>query len=209
MVLQIVRLPVGSLCANAYFVIDAQSLEALIIDPGDDGEYLLEKISQGKIKPQLILATHGHFDHIMAVLELKMALHLPFWLHQKDEFLVKRLRSSAKHWLGIDVGNGPKVDKYLSTKTFIKLGKTRFQIIETPGHTPGSISLYSREEKIVFVGDLLFAGGSVGRTDFVYSSPVDLRNSIKKILKLPEKTVIYPGHGQKTSVEKEKKFFLR
>jgi glyoxylase-like metal-dependent hydrolase (beta-lactamase superfamily II) len=173
----------------------------LIIDPGDDAEYIINRIRDLEVTPIGIIATHGHFDHIVAVNELKLAYKIPFYLHQKELETLKRFRKMTNYFAGFDPGPAPIPEKIIKGKEILRVGKGRLRVIETPGHTPGSISLYIKG--LVFVGDLLFSGGAVGRTDLPGGDKNKLDISIKKILKLPETTVIYPGHGKETVVKKE------
>lgn len=202
--LEVIPLIVGSLATNCYIVFDTSSLEAVIIDPGDDADYIQRIISDRKLHPRKIIATHGHFDHILGVTELQLAYNIPFSLHTRDVFLVRNMRSSAKHFLGIEVDTPPYIDSELKNEE--KIGKATLCVIETPGHTPGSVCLYQKETKILFTGDLLFAHGVVGRTDFSYSNQKTLDESLSKIFKLPEKTIIYPGHGEISSLGEEKPY---
>lgn len=205
--LKIRRIVVGQLQTNCYLVIDKKSRQALIIDPGDDADYITRVVNDEKAEPIKIIATHGHFDHILAVGELSLAYQIPFLLHQKDEFLVQRMRQTTDYFLDVDPGPSSLIGGYLQQGDKVELGEVEFKVIETPGHTPGSVSLYCEEEKVVVVGDLIFAGGGVGRTDFSYSNFSDLQNSIQKILKLPEETVVLSGHSEETSIEQERRFF--
>lgn len=198
------RLPVGQLKTNCYLVWDEGSLQALIVDPGDDADYIMRIIADENIKPVSIVATHGHFDHIMAVNELKLAFDIPFLANKDDEFLIKRLRKTAGHFAGIDPGPPPKIDTYINEGDKIKVGKQVFKVINIPGHTPGGIGLYNAGNKILFVGDLIFAGGGVGRVDFSYSSMEKLVESIKKVFLLPDETKIFCGHGDESLLESER-----
>lgn len=193
--LEVLTLPVGQMQANCYLVVDKKTSSCLIIDPGEDAEYIENIISDKNIKPSKIVCTHGHFDHVGAVLTLKLAYQIPFMISKKDEFLLKKARNSASHFVGIDTGPAPKVDEYLEEKKPLPFGKS-FKILETPGHTPGSICLYCKEENILLTGDLVFAGGGVGRTDFSYSNSSELQNSLRKVFQLPDETIIFPGHGE-------------
>lgn len=198
------KLVVGQMAENCYLVYDEVNREAVIVDPGDDGDYLMRKIADLKLKPLLILATHGHFDHVLAVLELKLAYHIPFLIHQADVFLLKLAQQSAKHFLGIKVDPVPLPDRFLKSGGEIKFGHEKLKIMETPGHTPGSVCLYApRHPELgsgsIFTGDTIFADG-VGRTDFSYSSKSDLQKSLEKILKLSDNTLVYPGHGEETTI---------
>lgn len=200
---EIITLVVGQMQENCYLIYDLKSLETIIIDPGDDADYIERIIADKKLTPTQIVATHGHFDHIMAVTELKLAYNIPFAIHKNDEFLVKNMQSSAKHFLGITADPPPIIDSYLNSKTPVKIGKNSLHIMETPGHTPGSCCFYLKGENILFTGDLLFADGGVGRTDFSYSDSEELENSLKKILKLPPQTIIYSGHGRSSTLKEE------
>ncbi|MCJ7793208.1 MAG: MBL fold metallo-hydrolase [Candidatus Marinimicrobia bacterium] len=202
--MKIERLVVGQLQSNCYLVWDEKTQEGIIIDPADDGHYLLNRIQDLEIKPILILATHGHVDHLLAVTELKLALKIPFWMSLKDEFLIKRIKSAARYWFKIEADPPPKIDKNLEAGNLIKFGQEKLKVIETPGHSPGGLSFYG--QGVVFDGDTLFNQG-IGRYDFAYAKKDDLFHSIAKLLELPEETLIYPGHGPETSVGEEKKNF--
>ena len=219
--LKIRKLTVGQLQTNCYLVMTGN--EALIIDPGDDADYILRIIADEGIAPTKVIATHGHYDHILAVTELKLAYQIPFLMHKEDEFLLKRMSASAAHFGKIVSDPPPKIDKYLKEGESLKIarlhapgvqatggqGNYKLKIVHTSGHTPGSISLYSKVAKAVFVGDLIFAGGGMGRTDFAYSNRKDLLNSVGKLLKLPEDTVVYSGHGEETTVKRCQQFFAK
>lgn len=200
------KLVVGQLQSNCYLLINTQINQLIIIDPGDDAEYIIQSINDTGATPQKIIATHGHFDHILAVTELQLAFNIPFLIHEKDKFLVKRLNETSKHFTGVESGPGPKINQFLTDGQKISLGNINFQILQTPGHTPGSICLYTQRKKLAFVGDLIFAGGGVGRTDFSYSNETELNKSLSKILKLPKQTIIYPGHGPESNIGQEKLF---
>ncbi|MBM3205754.1 MBL fold metallo-hydrolase [Candidatus Shapirobacteria bacterium] len=204
--MEVERLTVGQLQTNCYLVWEKETHQGIIIDPGDDADYLLGRLNDLKVKPELILATHGHFDHLLAVLELKLAFKIPFLLHEKDLFLAKRAVPTAKFFSGEKEALKPLVDGFLKEGQIISFGKKeRLKVVETPGHSPGGVIFESRG--VVFSGDTLFKQG-VGRTDYSYGSQTDLLNSIKnKLFKLPDKTVVYPGHGDETTIGKEKKNF--
>lgn len=190
--------------SNCYLVYQPKTFHAFIIDPGDDDEYIIGKISQLNLKPKLILMTHGHFDHLMAAYALQTHYKIPVRLHKNDTFLVQQMSSSAKHFLGFDPGPPPVLDQnYLKTET-LKLAGITFDIIESPGHTPGSICLYSQKNHCLFSGDLIFTRGGLGRYDFSYSDKNQLLSSVQRILKLPLETIVYPGHGDSFSLKKEK-----
>jgi glyoxylase-like metal-dependent hydrolase (beta-lactamase superfamily II) len=197
----IITLVVGQLATNCYLLIDRKTQELMIIDPGDDADYIERVVSDFNAKPQMIVATHGHFDHILAGFELQTAYSIPFYIHKKDEFLVKDLQARANHWLRVASPPPPKIDGYLKEKDTIRIGFMALTVLETPGHTPGGISLSWRGENITFVGDLIFANGGVGRTDFSYSSIKDLDKSLKKVLSLSSDTEVFSGHGENFILE--------
>lgn len=195
------RFRVGQLKTNCYLVVCPQTSEGIIVDPGDEGSFISEKILALKIKPKLIIATHGHFDHLIAAEELRLNFKIPLFIHQEDLFLLKKARQSARYWLGTrEVFLVPKEVKFVKEGEKIEFGQEELEVIHTPGHTPGSIALFNRTEEILFSGDLIFARG-VGRADFSYSSPEDLGVSLKKLLSLPPQTRVYPGHGEKFILE--------
>lgn len=204
--MEIEKLIVGQLQTNCYLVWEKKTNEGVIIDPGDDAEYILNRLRDLEIKPQMILATHGHFDHVLAVFELKMALKIPFLIHPQDLFLLKRADKTADYFTGIKDGFVPSADGFLKENEKISFGQnSQLKVIETPGHSPGGVAFFSRG--VLFSGDTLFKQ-SVGRTDFSYCSQPDLIKSIKnKLFKLPNETVVYPGHGEETTIGEEKKIF--
>lgn len=191
----------GELQANCYLLENDGS--AIIIDPADDASFLLEELQRKGLKLETLFATHGHFDHCGAGGEIQMSFDVPFYLHKKDQFLIERLESTAKYFLGYKPFIiPPKNITYIPSKKF-QVSSFELQVIETPGHTPGGVCYYFPDEQTIFTGDTLFAG-AVGRTNLSYSSKKDLWNSLKKILALPEETIVYPGHGEFTYIGKEK-----
>jgi glyoxylase-like metal-dependent hydrolase (beta-lactamase superfamily II) len=195
---------VGNLGTNCYLYY-SKSKDCVIIDPGDDAEYIIDTISKLSLKPLAIIATHGHFDHILAVEQLKLTYEIPFCCSIKDEFLTKSMKQRASRWLSRKIYEvSPKIDADL--KDLINFGDIGFKIISTPGHTPGSICLYSEKENILFSGDTIFANGSIGRYDFSYSNKLRLEKSIHLILQLTGETKIYSAHGDETNVKKEEKY---
>lgn len=201
--MKIEALVVGQLQTNCFLVWDEENNEAIIIDPADAGDYIIRRIQDLELKPLLIIATHGHFDHVLAVPEVKLAFKIPFLIHQADLFLLKRSRETAHFFTRAEADPPLMPDKFIKEKDIIKAGKIKLTVIETPGHSPGGVSLYNREEGILFSGDTLFRQG-IGRYDFSYASKEDLFNSIEKLLKLPEKTIVYSGHGPETTIGEEK-----
>lgn len=193
--------PLGELQANCYLI--ENEGKGILIDPADDGSFLLEELQRKNIELEALLLTHGHFDHCMAAGEIQMSLNIPLYLHKKDQFLIDRLESTAEHFLGYKpIVLPPKKIEYISSGD-LKIINFKFQILSSPGHTPGGVSYYFPEEKVIFTGDTLFAG-AIGRTDLSYSSKKDLWSSLKTILALPEETIVYAGHGESTYIGQEK-----
>lgn len=187
--------------ANCYLIEDEG--KALLIDPGDSADFLLETIQRAGLELVGILATHGHFDHVMAVGEIQLSYpHLPLHIHEKDMFLITRIGESAKHFLGFD----PVVVPVRLTAGFhareIPISNFQIHIVDTPGHTPGSVSLYFPESQALFSGDTIFNAG-IGRYDFSYSDKVQLKKSLETVLDFPGETIVYPGHGPETSIDDE------
>ncbi len=187
--------------ANCYLVYDENTLETIIVDPGEDDTYIIEKIQHLGLKPLRIIATHGHFDHILAGFSIQNTFNVPFAVHQKDRFLVDQMAASANHFLGFKThALSPSIDEDVKHGITLKIGNTCMDVVETPGHTPGSISLIDETRSFAIVGDLVFAGGGVGRTDFSYSNARDLQHSIETLFSYPKEMIIYTGHGDATTI---------
>lgn len=201
--MKINTLEVGSLKTNCYLV--SSNNEVGIIDPGDDADYVIRTIQSSGVNPVWIALTHGHFDHVLAATELSLAFNIPVYINSEDKFLLERAKETAEHFLGVYADPFLVKTKDLKKGIKLKIGKDHLEIIETPGHTPGGVNLYSKKNKAIFGGDLIFDRGTVGRTDFKYASSEELEKSIKKVMKLPGDTVIYPGHSNPTSVSSHKK----
>lgn len=192
--LSIITLKVGALQTNCYLVYSDKNNETLIIDPGDDAEFIKNKISQNNLIPKIIMATHGHFDHILAAFDLQSSFKIPFSLNPEDSFLVKNMEKNAQYYLKLKSDPPPVINNFLEDNMRFDLGSSRIKVISTPGHTPGSVCLYFPKEKWLFTGDTYFAKNLYGRTDFSYSSVNDLQESIRKIIKFPKSVQIFPGH---------------
>lgn len=199
--MRIVKYSLGQLQANCYFLIEDNN--CLIIDPADDASFILEELQRQQLNLVGMLATHGHFDHVMAVGEIQQSLKIPLHIYKADIFLIKRLEQTAEHFLGYKPVILPiKIIENLIIENSLKIENFKLKIIFTPGHTPGSCCFYFNEENALFTGDTLFKEG-IGRTDLSYSSKEDLTKSLKKIFKLPRETVVYSGHGEDTILEDE------
>lgn len=191
---------VGELQANCY--IFSKDNKCLIFDAGDSGDFILEKILEKKLEPIAIFATHGHFDHVMAVGEIQLSFNIPFYISKEDLFLLDRVEKTAEFFLHKKIPFiQPKNIKNLKEGNF-KLNGFEFNIVKTPGHTPGSSCFYF--ENFILSGDTLFKG-AIGRYDFSYSDKKELERSINCLFKLPNETFVYPGHGEMTTIGIEAK----
>ena len=199
----------GNLETNCYLVWDEETKKGLVVDPADDGMAISDKIENRKIKLVGIVLTHGHFDHCLAALDLKLMYNVPIYVSSKDKFLLDRQDETAKYFLKRDlqIPNLIKIDKDLDEIKKIVFGKSEFEVIKTPGHTPGSVSLYSKENNLLFSGDTLFKDLR-GRTDFKYGSTKKIFESLKSLMKLPEETDVYSGHGEPTTIGREKERYV-
>jgi len=197
------RLVVGPLQTNCYIVGDEVSREGIVIDPGGDADLILETVRRLKLNVKLVVNTHGHFDHIMANREVMEATGAPLAIHSDDaNMLTNPLRSFAL--LVGKIHPSPPATVLLEEGSTVEVGSIKLQVLHTPGHSAGSISLWCANDKVVFSGDVLFNMG-IGRTDFPGASQrVLLRSIQEKLLTLPDETVVYPGHGPQTTIGVER-----
>ncbi len=192
----------GELKTNCYLLVEGAT--CMLIDPADSADFLLEKIQRENLKLISLIATHGHFDHTLSVGEIQLSFDIPLYIDGRDEFLIKRLKATAKHFLGYDPAAIPpqKMTFFPEKDEDIMIDPFSFRLFHIPGHTPGSIALYFPREQAVFTGDTLFKD-AVGRTDLSYSDKTELIHSLQKLMKLPEETIVYPGHGELTTIGEE------
>lgn len=194
-------LTLGELQTNCYLVSENNSDKCLIIDPADDADFISSEILRLKLNPSAIILTHGHFDHCLATLELKLNFNTPIYLHQDDLFLYQRATETANHFTSTKHLKLPSPNFYLEDNQKIHINpddtsSEYLKVIHTPGHTPGSISLYNEQKgnPILLSGDTVFADG-IGATNHKYSSSSQLWKSLSKLKKLPRSTQILSGHG--------------
>ena len=193
-------LVVGRLATNCY-VLEKES-SAIIVDPGDEPERLLRFIKDIKAKPSAIVATHAHFDHVLGVDHLRRVLRIPFLLHRDDLSILESMQNRARQFVGIEVPQPPKVDRFLEDGDSLGIGSETIKVLHTPGHSPGSISLSG--DGYVLTGDALF-NQSIGRTDLPGGDLRTLMHSIReRLFKLDDDTIVYPGHGPETTIGDEK-----
>ena len=199
---------VGPLQSNSYLVVDEETQRAAVIDPGMESEPVLDAVRRQGLQVDAVILTHGHFDHVFSSQLFKSATGAQVLMHAADLPLLRDMPETARLF-GFKAEVPPEPDRLVRDGDRIQIGGLTFTVLETPGHTPGSISLML--DDVVFVGDALFAG-SVGRTDLQGGSLDTLLRSIHgKLLTLPDRTVVYSGHGPATSigVERRSNPFLR
>ena len=191
------RYAVGKLATNCYFLVNNDTKEVVVIDPGYNGDYLSEQIDTNGYKLQAILITHGHFDHIMAVNYLKEKYCCKVYIHEEEDIILDdAVRTFHVERVVPDI--------HLKDGQVINLAGFDIKVINTPGHSIGCVCYYIEDIKVLFSGDTLFYG-SVGRTDFPTGSTAQMLDSLNNILmKLPYDVEVYPGHGQSTSIGTER-----
>src|SRR5690554_315301 len=192
--MEIIGLKLGEARSNAYVV--SENKQCFIIDPGYEGSEIIEYIKTRKLDPQFIYITYGHHDHIGGVKQLKELYHIPVYAPLKDKVW---LTDTIYNYFPYEI----PVDQYVVDGDQIDFGRHVFTVIETPDHSKGSTSLY--KAPWLFSGDTLFFE-TIGRIDIPLANMDDLLNSIQtKLLPLPDKTIVYPGHGKQTTIGHEKK----
>jgi len=196
------KLEVGMMMANCYIVGCEKTRQAVVIDPGDEGDRILYRLADNKFTVAYIINTHGHFDHVGANKQLKDATGADLLIHEADAPMLSTLSEMAEAF-GMAMDNSPPPDRTLKDGDKITFGDITMDVIHTPGHTPGGISLVT--DKKAFVGDTLFAG-SIGRTDFPGGDFNTLIESIqKRLFPLGDDVTVYCGHGPETTIGMERR----
>ena len=197
-------LPVGLLQCNCSVFGDEASREGLVVDPGDQIDDVLEIIERHGLHLKAIIITHAHIDHIGGAQKLKQATGAPVYMNLNDMELQKGLDRQAA-WLGVEPPEPVAIDAPARDGDRLVIGATELLVLHTPGHTQGSISLWIPAEEKLVAGDTLFRD-SIGRTDLPGGDGRQILRSIHdKLLRLPEQTVVIPGHGAKTTIGREKR----
>jgi hydroxyacylglutathione hydrolase len=198
-------LPVGLLQCNCSIFGDEQTREAIVIDPGDEIGNINEILERHQFKVKAIVITHAHIDHVAGAHKLRAITGAPVYMNERDRELLQSLDMQAR-WLGVQTPEQTEVDVAAAEGTVLSLGQAEFQVLETPGHTQGSISLWIPAENKLVAGDTLFRD-SIGRTDLPGGNTRQIFASIKtRLLPLPEETIVSPGHGPNTTIGREKEF---
>lgn len=198
--MKVVRIAAGPLDTNCYIVIDEETKEIAIIDPGGDEDKLISVLEKDRAKVKYILLTHGHFDHTGAAMALKNKYKVPVFIAKEDYELIHYKESELFYMEAYD----GSINDFITEDTVLELGKNKISCIKTPGHSPGGVCFYV--DSILFSGDTLF-NRSIGRTDFYGGDYGTLVNSIKtKLMILPKNTTVLPGHGEETTIGNEEQY---
>ena len=195
--------PVGLLQCNCTLLGDEATGEAMVIDPGDNIPYILERLAAHKLTLKQIVVTHAHIDHVGGALRLKRATSAPVLLNENDLSLLKMMDVQAA-WLGVATPEVAAPDENAGDGLVVGIANHKAEVLHTPGHTQGSICLHFAPEKILFAGDTLFAG-SIGRTDLPGGDGrLILRSIHERLLPLADETRVIPGHGHETTIGAER-----
>lgn len=191
---------VGAFQSNCYVLADDETRDGIVIDPGDEPEKILERITRHDLNIKYILLTHAHLDHVMGVRRVKEALNPELLMHQADAFLYENMVDQAAQF-GWRVDAPVQIDRYITEEDRITFGNVHVSVLSTPGHSPGGVSFsISGDPSILFSGDTLFAE-SIGRTDLPGGSTDTLLRSIReKLFMLDASTIVYAGHGPHTTI---------
>jgi len=196
-------LVVGPFEVNCCLWYDEMTGDGVIIDPGAEGERILQTASDLKIQAKGILLTHGHGDHIAAVSDVKETLEIPLYIGNGEEELLANPSANVSAYFNQPIV-APPADHLVTDEQLLTFGSIRLRVLATPGHSPGGVCYLDEQQGVLFCGDTLFAGG-IGRTDFPGCSHERLIESIKtRIMTLPDAVVCVPGHGPSTTVGAER-----
>ncbi|SFP22620.1 MBL fold metallo-hydrolase [Salibacterium halotolerans] len=196
-------IPLGPIQTNCHLLYNDKK-EAVVFDPGGDADVLYDKIHSLGLKPQAVLLTHAHFDHIGAVDAVRETYDVPVYVHHlEDDWLTNPEKNGSSLFLDGGAISASKADHLITEEGILSAGSFSFEVIETPGHSPGSVSYYCGPLQTVFSGDVLFAG-AIGRTDLPGGDHAELLHVLHdKMLELPEDTHVACGHGPSTTISAE------
>lgn len=196
---------VGPLGVNCFILGCEETKEGVVVDPGADAGRVLDRVRALGLTIRTVINTHGHFDHVGGNKEVLEATGARLMIHRDDVYFLSRAADVAANY-GLTTENSPPPDELLEDGMTVTFGKCSMKVLHTPGHTPGGCCLLLEGEGKVITGDTLFAE-SVGRTDFPGSSHEALITSIRtKLLPLPDGTQVFPGHGEASSIGREKRY---
>jgi hydroxyacylglutathione hydrolase len=192
---------VGPLQVNCHIVGDEKTGKAMVIDPGDEPDLILDVISKNNLTVEYIVCTHGHFDHVGAVGDLKTATGAKIVMNEGDLNIYDSAVELANYF-GLELERQPAPDMFLNEGDNIDIGALTFTVFQSPGHSPGGIVIYG--EGIAITGDTLFAG-SIGRTDLPGGDERAIRKSLDRLMSLSENSVVLCGHGPSSTIGREKR----
>lgn len=200
LIINIHKITGGPFQENGYIINAEDCNNCIIIDPGDNPESFVTKMDENGLNPLAIVNTHGHIDHIHAVQPLKDHFSIPFYIHENEKMYLEHYPESCRTY-GMTPNKKPEVDFWLSSETALKIGEYNFDVIFTPGHTPGGLCFKISND--IFTGDTLFSG-SIGRTDFPGGDYSTLMKSLIKLINVvPGDTHVHSGHGPSTTIATE------
>ena len=199
--MQVQTFTVGAFQENCYLLVDDRTNRAVIVDPGGEGERLVEAVDKSGATLEAVWITHAHVDHVGAIASIKQRWNVPVYLHPLDRRLYEAAGRQAQVY-GVQFEEPPPPDREFSDGQHVKVGDVELSVMHAPGHSPGHVVIHG--DGIALVGDCLFAG-SIGRTDLPFSDPPQLAASLAKISALAPETVVYPGHGMDTTIAEERK----
>lgn len=205
MAMKIELITVGMFQSNCFIPYCEEKREAVIIDPGDEGDRILSIVEDKKLEVKYIINTHAHIDHVSALASVSKSIKAPVLMHKEDVFIYENL-SYQSSMFGLEAPHGVPISRFLEDGEEILFGGLKLRVIHTPGHSPGSIALIADDEQpwVIFSGDTLFRG-SIGRTDLFGGNFDQIMDSLREVfLPLPDDTVVYPGHGEPTTIGEEK-----
>jgi glyoxylase-like metal-dependent hydrolase (beta-lactamase superfamily II) len=192
----------GPFQENTYLVAPGEGRAAVIIDPGDEPDRIAASVEALRLRPVMILNTHGHLDHIGAVPDLRERYEIPFAIHPGDAFLLENVNDHAALF-GLSGYRDPIVDRDLVAGETVEAAELSFEVLFTPGHSPGGVTF--KVGDALFVGDCLFLG-SIGRTDLPGGDAAVLKRSLHEVLlAFPDETRVYSGHGPATTIGQERR----
>ncbi len=197
--MKIEALAVGVFQENSYLLLDEETGESALIDPGAEPERLIAAVERSGSSLTAMWITHAHIDHVGAIAGVKRRWPVPVYLHPLDATLYRHARTQAEVY-GLPFDDPPPPDRELADGDTLEIGALQFNVAHVPGHAPGHVMIHGHG--VAFVGDCLFAG-SVGRTDLPGSNGAHLARSLERITALDPSTVLYPGHGPATTVREE------